>query len=845
MRLVTADFSGSFLTVCMAAAFLGSFCVVHAQGRLVDYQRAAKLRSLTQNKVFKARVTPHWFADNTRFWYRNDLPGGGREFILVDALAGRREPAFDHTRMATALGKAASKTLRGDHLPIEGLDFPGPANIVRLYAEEKTWQCDLRTYAVEERPELPPAISSLPAGQDPHPSTRTGPDTVVTFLNKTTREIKLIWIDPDGQRKPYGSVAPGGRYEQHTYSGHVWLVTDPEGKILGVYEAEDDPGVAIVDGMHPLPEKHPETGPVLQEGLSPDGKWVAFHKGHNVWLRDHAAGAEEALSTDGAAGDGYEGDLSWSPDSQRLVALKTKAGEDHKVYLVESSPKDQVQPKLHTISYLKPGDRIAITMPHLFDVVGRKQISVSDALFPNPWALEDVRWDQDSRRFTFFYNQRGHQVLRIIGIDATTGEAKAIVDEQSKTFIDYAGKSFTHYLDATHEILWMSERNGWNHLYLYDAQTGKVKNPVTHGEWVVRAVEKVDEEKRQVWFTASGVYPGQDPYYIHHGRVNLDGTGLTWLTEGDGTHSISFSPDRRFFIDTYSRVDDPPVNELRRTADGKLACALEKADASALLATGWKMPERFSAKGRDGKTDIFGVIIRPTNLDPDRKYPVVENIYAGPQSSYVPKGWSAFYEMQEIAELGFIVVQIDGMGTSNRSKAFHDVCWKNLADGGFPDRILWMKAAAEKYPTMDLSRVGIYGVSAGGQSALGALLFHPEFYKVGVADCGCHDNRMDKIWWNELWMGWPVGPEYAADSNVTNAHKLQGKLLLVVGEMDNNVDPSSTMQVVNALIKADKDFDLLVVPGSGHGATGSAYGQRRLRDFLVRNLLGVEPRSQD
>jgi dipeptidyl aminopeptidase/acylaminoacyl peptidase len=252
--------------------------------------------------------------------------------------------------------------------------------------------------------------------------------------------------------------------------------------------------------------------------------------------------------------------------------------------------------------------------------------------------------------------------------------------------------------------------------------------------------------------------------------------------------------------------------------------------------------ERFAAKGRDGATDIFGVICRPTNFDANKKYPVIENIYAGPQGSFVPKGFSAFHPMQALAELGFIVVQIDGMGTSNRSKAFHDVCFKNLGDSGFPDRIAWLKKAAETRPYMDLSRVGIYGGSAGGQSALRALLAHGDFYKAAVADCGCHDNRMDKIWWNELWMSWPIGPHYAEQSNVTQAHKLSGKLLLIVGELDNNVDPASTMQVVNALVRADKDFDLLVVPGAGHGIGSGPYGERRRRDFFVRSLWGMEPR---
>jgi dipeptidyl aminopeptidase/acylaminoacyl peptidase len=238
------------------------------------------------------------------------------------------------------------------------------------------------------------------------------------------------------------------------------------------------------------------------------------------------------------------------------------------------------------------------------------------------------------------------------------------------------------------------------------------------------------------------------------------------------------------------------------------------------------------------------VIFRPSTFKPERKYPVIEQIYAGPQGAFVPKAFAPYHRHQAMAELGFIVVQIDGMGTNWRSKAFHDVCWKNLVDAGLPDRILWMKAAAEKEKAMDLTRVGVFGGSAGGQNALGALLTHGEFYKVGVADCGCHDNRMDKIWWNELWMGWPLGPHFAEQSNVMLAPKLQGKLLLTVGELDHNVDPASTMQVVNALIKANKDFDLIVFPGSDHGAGESPYGRRRRNDFFVRHLLGVEPRSQ-
>ncbi len=575
---------------------------------------------------------------------------------------------------------------------------------------------------------------------------------------------------------------------------------------------------------------------------SPDGRWIVLEKAGNLAMRNTRTGEESALTRNGSADDHYDaGNVWWSPDSAHLVAMKTSDAQEHRVYMVDSSPRDQVQPKLKVIDYLKPGDRIAVSKPHLFAVDGMKEIAVADALFPTPWSIEEMRWDPDSKRFTFLYNQRGHQVLRLVAVDGFTGAARALIDETSKTFIDYADKTFLRYLPETREAIWMSERDGWNHLYLIDTQKGAVKNQITRGEWVVTEVERVDVVKRQIWFRALGIYPGQDPYYVHECRIDFDGSHLVKLTAGDGTHRTVLSPDGRYLLDTYSRVDMPPVTELRRAEDGSPVCEVERADWSKLLATGWAVPERFVAKGRDGATDIYGVIYRPRQMEEGRRYPVIEDIYAGPQGFFVPKAFSRFDEKQRLAELGFVVVQIDGMGTNGRSRAFHDVCWHNLGDAGFPDRILWMKAAAAKYPEMDLSRVGIYGVSAGAQSALRALEAFGDFYKVAVSDCGCHDNRMDKIWWNELWMGWPVGPWYREQSNVINAHNMNGKLLLMVGELDTNVDPASTMQVVNALILADKDFDLLVIPGKDHGAGEGPYGTRRRYDFFVRNLLGVEP----
>jgi len=328
---------------------------------------------------------------------------------------------------------------------------------------------------------------------------------------------------------------------------------------------------------------------------------------------------------------------------------------------------------------------------------------------------------------------------------------------------------------------------------------------------------------------------------VHFYRIGFDGSGLTALTEANGNHVLSLSPDGEYFLATWSRVDLPPVTELRRTRDRQLVAELGRGDHSALLAAGWLPPEVFTAQGRDGVTDIWGIIIRPSNFDPSKRYPVIESIYAGPHSNHVPKSFTVFPSrgMLPQAELGFIVVQIDGMGTSNRSKAFHDVAWKNLGDAGFPDRILWHRAVAERYPYYDLSRVGIYGGSAGGQNALGALLFHGDFYHAAVADNGCHDNRMDKIWWNELWMSWPLGPQYSASSNVDNAHRLRGRLLLTVSELDSNVDPSSTYQVANALIRAGKDFEFVMIPGGEHAR--GPYHERKRFDFFVRHFHGVTP----
>jgi dipeptidyl-peptidase 4 len=664
-------------------------------------------------------------------------------------------------------------------------------------------------------------------------------------------------VDQAGERKPYGRLRPGETKEFHTYAGHVWLVTDALGSPLGFFEATADTLEVEIDGKPSKAEPPRGRNGQRRSAGSPDGNWSVQFSNANVTLTsawsvqftnasvtlNPVAGETTLLTTNGTPDHPYRGPVAWSPDSAHCVVLSVRAVPCRQVSIVESSPADQLQPKLLQFDYAKPGDPLPQVQPVLLELASRKATVIPDNLFTNAFTPDGdlaIRWSPRGDEFYFNHNQRGHQLYRILAVNATNGVVRTVVEERSPTFIDYQTKTWREWLDDTGELLWMSERDGWAHLWLYDVASGKVKNQVTRGDWVVREVLKVDAAKRQVWFLAGGVRAGEDPYHEQLCRVNFDGSGFIQLTQGNGDHAVQFSPDGTYFIAKWSRVDQPTVTELRRSADGQLMCELERADDAQLLKSGWTVPERFVATGRDGHTDIYGVIYKPSNFDPKKKYPVVEQVYAGPQDSFTPERFGRLLGQHEVAELGFIVVQADGMGTDHRGKKFHDVCWKNLKDAGFPDRIAWIRAAAKTRPWMDLARVGIYGGSAGGQSAMRALLDYHDFYQVAVADCGCHDNRMDKIWWNEQWMGWPVDESYARSSNVADAYKLKGRLMLLLGELDHNVDPASTMQVVNALEKADKDFDLVVVTGSDHGAAGTPYGRRRELDFLVRHLLGAD-----
>lgn len=671
-------------------------------------------------------------------------------------------------------------------------------------------------------------------------SSNGGPPVDLIFKNRTDESLDLFWLDARGASRPYGKIRAGSDRTQGTFAGHAWLLRNQSGRIVIGFEATSATAPAIVDdqsiAIHRSLSKK-QRGKARPQGQTPwRGNQVsALVRDHDLWLRD-PDGTERRLTSDGSAEDRWTENIRFAPDRRHFVATRIQKPEAHPVNLIRVAPKNQIEPELETFQYLKPGDRIAHPHPVVFEVATGRRIEPDESLFPTPWSISRVQWHPEGDRVRFLYNQRGHQALRLVEVDVNSGETRLLIDESSPTFLDYAGKLFLHVMEGGDRAIWMSERSGWNHLEMVDLQTGD-RTPITSGPWVVRAVDDVDEATGMLRIRVMGMDPEQDPYHVHHAIVDFETGDLVRLTEGDGTHSIEFSPDGDYYVDRWSRVDLPPVHELRRTADGSLIAELATADHTGLLASGWTEPERFVAKGRDGETDIWGVIVRPKNFDPSRRYPVVEHIYAGPHDHFVPKSFSRRWRMRDVADLGFVVVQIDGMGTNWRSKAFHDVAWKNLGDSGFPDRIAWMQAAAAERPWMNLDRVGIYGGSAGGQSALRALLAFGDFYDVAVADCGCHDNRMDKIWWNELWMGWPVGEHYAEQSNVTNAHRLEGDLMLVLGGMDRNVDPASTLQVVDALVKADKDFEFVLMPSAGHGAAESAYGNRRRMDFLKRKLL--------
>jgi dipeptidyl-peptidase-4 len=597
------------------------------------------------------------------------------------------------------------------------------------------------------------------------------------------------------------------------------------------------------------------------EVTSPNKRWAACVKEHNLYLRDVLTGTVLQLTNDGVAGWDYATPLPslramvdqgtedvkqsagvfWSPDSSKLITYRIDSRNSGRFTSLQFVPPGQLRPRAFTYVYPLPGEVLAKAETIVFDIQSGKRIGVQSGPIELPFQDgPEFEWFPDSKSFYYDFDERGFKAKELRVVDASTGEQKILLREQSESYVD-PGETFYRFVEATGEFFWSSERDGWNHLYLY-SRTGQLEGQITQGPWVVRQIEHIDEKNRRVYFLANAREMNEDPYQTHLYSIGFNGKGLQMLSPENANHSASISPDGTFFVDNYSRPDLPGQSVLRRTRDGSEVRVLESTDASELLKTGWKFTEPFQGKAGDSTTDLYGLIWRPSNFDSAKKYPIIEFAYTGPQAFFVPKSFGNTLWLQSVAELGFVVVMVDGRGTTGRSRAFHQFSYRNLG-GAFEDHVTMIRQMAARYPYMDSTRVGIFGTSAGGYGAAHAMLAFPEFYKVGVSTSGDHDARLDKAWWNEAYQGYPLQDDYAAQSNVTMAGRLQGHLLLEHGDIDDNVHPVETIRFVDALMKANKNFDMLFVPNMFHGESGehALYLVRRRWDYFVQNLLGATP----
>ncbi|WP_419700243.1 DPP IV N-terminal domain-containing protein [Mucilaginibacter sp. NFX135] len=603
------------------------------------------------------------------------------------------------------------------------------------------------------------------------------------------------------------------------------------------------------------------------EVASPDGSQVAYIKDYNLWVRNIKTGKETQLTTDGVKDFGYATDnagwkssdgpiVRWSPDSKKIATFKQDQRNVGDMYLVTTNVG---HPTLKSWKYPLPGDKeIATIQRVIINVDEPKVINIQVAPDPHRATLsddiassgtfDDVDWTEDAAKLAFVSTSRDHKQEKFRIADASTGAVKEVFEEAVATQYESGqGAINWKYLAKTNEIIWFSERDNWGHLYLYDALTGKVKNQITKGDWAVTELLKVDEKNRQIYFLADGREPG-NPYFSYLYKVGFNGKGLTLLSPGEGTHQITLSPDENYFIDSYSKTDAPPVTVLR-DLNGKLISTLEKTDISRLLASGWKAPIQVTVKAHDGQTDIYGVMFVPTHLDPNKKYPIINNIYPGPQGGSVGS-WgflSAHGDCQALAELGFVVVKIEGTSNPLRSKSYHDMNYGHMSENTLPDQVTAMQQLAQKYPYIDINKAGIWGHSGGGFATAAAMFRFPEFFKVGISESGNHDNRNYEDDWGERYIGL-LTPQadgtsnYEAQANQNYAKNLKGKLMLAHGLMDDNVPPYNTLLVIEALEKANKDYDLVVFPNNAHGyGQNSYYMMRRRWDYFVKNLAGAEP----
>jgi dipeptidyl aminopeptidase/acylaminoacyl peptidase len=743
-----------------------------------DYSRASQLLSWnTGNLLAGGAVRPNWIAKTDRFWYRNNS-GEGFEFILVDPVRNTRGPLFDRHRLASAMSLAADTSFTGVKLPFQTFDFVGDEAHIAFNANKKRFECDIRAYSCTLTDTLPDARAFA-----------VSPDS--------TKEVFMQGYDL------YVRPFRGGDTVRLTNDGEEYFR----------YGAGS-----------PRPSQVKQNRPSRPQ-------------------------------------------VAWSPDSRRLAVMRPDERGVEMMHFVSYTPQ---RPKHYAFPYALPGDSIipqpifhVLELPEDLaaaaasgDSARAHAVQNHQIVFePDIWNLSfggaaaDSAWSSDSETLYVHYFTRGAKKLILGAVEAETGEHRVLVGDSSKTNVIGVNwtdpKSF--YVTRDREtVIWWSEDDGWAHLYRYDGNDNLV-NQITSGPWTVGVLQYVDEARQQLYFTGRGKETDRLLYYAHLYRVNFDGSGLTLLTPEDANHEITFSPSGEYFVDVQSRIESPPVSVLRRARDGSVVRTLEEADVTLLEGVGWRPAEVFRVKGRDGITDVYGVVYFPPDLDPEKKYPVIEHIYPGPfigsVGSWTFKGGG---EQFALASLGFVVVQIDHIGSHYRSKAFHDNYYGNMGDNGIPDHVVGVQQLAVRYPFMDLDRVGIYGHSGGGFASTDAILRFPDFYKVAVSGAGNHDNRTYGVHWGPLYQGLyqkdtvKGGDNYESQANQLIAGNLKGKLLLMHGDMDDNVHPAMTIQVVNQLIRLNKDFDLIIAPDRAHGLN-EPYFIRRRWDYFVRHLMGAEP----
>jgi len=702
------------------------------------------------------------------------------------------------------------------------------------------------------------------------------------YLRKTSKGKEFILVDPthNSQEPLFDHVklaaslskAAGEYYTHNKLPFESIELSDDQQSVE--FWVEETKWVCNLETLECTEVEEAEK-PAKDELVSPDEKWAAFTKDYNLYVKDKETGEEYQLTDDGEKYYDYasrpEGVTVriidhkmapvgiWSEDSKKLVTHRLDQRELEDMHLIQYVPEEGFRPKHYAYRYSLVGDE---NMPEaallVVDVEEKTVTELKTEPLMNVGSSfadhKEAWWDENNSKLYFIRHERGHHAFELCEADAETGETRTLIREEGPTYVEttpdrYAQEPVAKVLGHGEEVLWWSERDGWGHLYLYDGKSGELKHQVTSGPWQVRSVLHVDEEERWVYFIASGREEGREPYLRHMYRIKLDGTGLELLTPEDADHGITASPTGNYYVDTYSTINTEPVSVLR-AANGEPIMKLEVADLEELRKTGWKKPEPFSVKARDGITDIYGAIVYPSNFDPSRKYPVIDSIYPGPQCIRTPKFFPApepfgdfrvFWDAQALSELGFIVITIDGMGTPYRSKAFHDQAYgKNFAEaGGLEDHVKGIKQLATTHPYMDIERVGIFGHSGGGFASARAILQYPDFYKVAVSNSGNHDQRSYRADWGEYYMGELEDEKYDPQGNPQLAKNLKGKLLLVYGDMDDNVHPCMVIQLVDALIDANKDFDLLVLPNRNHAVWHEPYFIRRRWDYFVQHLMGA------